>query len=759
MGAPGHELALERLRAAASGEGFDPNDASWVAPLEAAFADDLLTGHPNRAWKEWRRLFPDRRDIYDWLKNEWMDPKKDKEWRQAPPPRPSGATARRMAPAELEMMRLGVCEYCPPGPLGVYVNNSPVPKGGGAGRVAADGKVLKENEDIESFKGQTVKDLAAWLRPGGVLWKGGLTKMFWQFSARAAQRKLMQFWSAPGPGRTMRWCAMVMGWPGSCGHAQKIMLAISSFLREELGINMYSYMDEYLGQSSSIAMASLEAMMTKLVFQLLGLVHNFKKSSTADFGTKEEFIGIAIDTVPMTLQPSVARLTSIRECAHEISHRYRGRLPVSAVDWRSLVGKIRSCLRLHQQAGYKSIRMSSVLGQCTRRLGHRFPASSAVPYDAVRWCLKELDYWARPRPASEWRFANVAGGPTRSIADASCYGHAFQLIDPPIGLIHVGYFSGGGRESLFHDTMEAMAIEIGMDSFLLTKHAPHSTATHPSKHMHGCDNTPTVYAFNGNRTKSLQLAKTLSRLTKKTHLAKMSLELQYVNKAMMDGEFMVDLAGRQLSSQWDWGLHQELFNWVLGRLDLAQDRPRVDLFTTFNVRKSDRFVSRGGGPRALWQDAMTQSWSHEKNQLISSTDLLVIFPPPTLLTSVLQKIRDEALTSVLVIAPVFSKPWIEDLMSLMDQPGVFFPGGTQCLAPPGGLEIAGQQDHHNWSWFAGTLSARPEGCKDTETLSRSQQPLNTGRRETVEVVSTILGGSVGSLGYRAKQLETRSLLL
>ena len=198
---------------------------------------------------------------------------------------------------------------------------------------------------------------------------------------------------------------------------------------------------------------------------------------------------------------------------------------------------------------------------------------------------------------------------------------------------------------------------------------------------------------------------------------------------------------------------------MLGRLDLAQDQPRVDLFTTFNVRKSDRFVSRGGGPRALWQGAMTQSWSHEKNQLISSTDLLVIFPPPTLLPSVLQKIKDEALTSVLVIAPVFSKPWIEDLMSLMDQPGVFFPGGTQCLVPPEGLEIAGQQDHHNWSWFAGTLSARPEGCKDTETLSRSQQPLNTGRRETVEVVSTILGGSVGSLGYRAKQLETRSLLL
>ena len=105
-----------------------------------------------------------------------------------------------------------------------------------------------------------------------------------------------------------------------------------------------------------------------------------------------------------------------------------------------------------------------------------------------------------------------------------------------------------------------------------------------------------------------------------------------------------DSLSRQFVSNLEWSLDQDVFD----RLVAITFLPDIDLFASRLNAKLDQFVSWHPEPGALAVDAFSVSWSNQN---------FYAFPPFSLLTRVLGKIRNDV-ALVLLIAPTWStQPW------------------------------------------------------------------------------------------------------
>ena len=98
-----------------------------------------------------------------------------------------------------------------------------------------------------------------------------------------------------------------------------------------------------------------------------------------------------------------------------------------------------------------------------------------------------------------------------------------------------------------------------------------------------------------------------------------------------------DSLSREFASNLEWSLDQDVFN----RLAAITFFAMIDLFASRLNAKLDQFVSWHPEPGALAIDAFSISWSNQK---------FYAFPPFSLLTRVLAKIRNDV-ALVLLIAP------------------------------------------------------------------------------------------------------------
>lgn len=264
-----------------------------------------------------------------------------------------------------------------------------------------------------------------------------------------------------------------------------------------------------------------------------------------------------------------------------------------------------------------------------------------------------------------------------------------------------------------------------------------------------------AYAFNSNRTRSLQLAKILGGLTAWLHRHHRDVSMIWVCKQIMDGDFVVDQSSRLLSSTWDAALRRDLFLWVLQKLGL-DGVPVLDLFASRSATQSERYVCLQQDAEAVWRGALDRPWDLQ-NPLVQPDELLYAFPPPILLPKILTKVRQEGV-AVLVVAPVFNQPYMEEMVEMMVTQPLFFPGGTSVLVPPEGGEI-GQIRQQKWSWIAGIISCgSPTSLAQARQWSRHRLQ-DISQRAIEREVSMIVGGDVGQLGCSAKGWKARCVQL
>ena len=137
---------------------------------------------------------------------------------------------------------------------------------------------------------------------------------------------------------------------------------------------------------------------------------------------------------------------------------------------------------------------------------------------------------------------------------------------------------------------------------------------------------------------------------------------------------VADSLSREFSSNLEWSVDIDIFNQITNMTFV----PDIDLFASRLNAKTDCFVSWHPEPGAMAVDAFSISWANLK---------CYAFPPLSLLTQVLAKIRnDKAL--VLLIAPVWTtQNWYPLLLQLAVEQPILLPRKDNLLTLPHSQEL------------------------------------------------------------------------
>ena len=146
--------------------------------------------------------------------------------------------------------------------------------------------------------------------------------------------------------------------------------------------------------------------------------------------------------------------------------------------------------------------------------------------------------------------------------------------------------------------------------------------------------------------------------------------------------FRADFESRHHINSSDWRLHHQVFN-VLNQ----QFGPfSTDLFTSFQNTHLEHYFSWKPDPQAAAVDALSQPWSKLHPYA---------FPPFALIGRCLQKVREEKLDYLLLIAPVWpAQSWYPLLLEmLVEIPSVLPQQSDILLNPQGELHPLVVQNH------------------------------------------------------------------
>ena len=218
--------------------------------------------------------------------------------------------------------------------------------------------------------------------------------------------------------------------------------------------------------------------------------------------------------------------------------------------------------------------------------------------------------------------------------------------------------STGGRCSMKEaeqhiNCLELKAAILALKAFLRVgmQPPPQSLGHHPPRHiLLEMDNTTAVAYVNrrgGTQSPSLSL---------------LALELwsflltqgSWVTARHLPGVLNVeaDAASREFNTRTEWMLRQDVFQDIAHHFYV----PEIDLFASRLNHQLPLYVSRLPDPSALAVDAFQQDWSQWKS---------FIHPPVVLLPRILQKVRSDKATALLVAPDWPGQPWYAQIQLML----------------------------------------------------------------------------------------------
>lgn len=131
-----------------------------------------------------------------------------------------------------------------------------------------------------------------------------------------------------------------------------------------------------------------------------------------------------------------------------------------------------------------------------------------------------------------------------------------------------------------------------------------------------------------------------------------------------------DKKSRVFNDRTEWKLKSSIFQQIVGKWG----KPQVDLFASRLNFQIEKFCAWKPDPLASFIDALSLNWRY--------FDFAYIFPPFSLLSSCVQKIRMEG-TKAILIAPLWpTQPWFSRLMELLIDRPVIIPKIKNLLKIP-----------------------------------------------------------------------------
>ena len=547
-----------------------------------------------------------------------------------------------------------------------------------------DGKAMSENEDPPSFRCIRVQDLPDWMRPRIRLLRIDLVKCHWMFAASLTQMQLQRFWTPDGRDAILQTTSMgAKGsgcWEGGCFAGSWVPVF------QALGIDVIGCMDEGLRQEVDPVMAKVQEIFVITILEDVVLSCHLTDQLVEDDDCKTDmaaplvaakFVGCTVDPELGRPSSSPARLDRIREDARQLQrHMIDGTsAPTSLV--ASLLGRTRSCLRIHVQAGFRSLRLNHILVAHGRAFGvDRRELRRAVLPQALRCVSKEPRHWSGHHPVDEHVLVNNQV-PTQVtvIGDASEHGVSVgATLTSPAGL---------GPASLLLCQAFLLQFKFTKED-QITCHHNFKEAMVPVEALRAlhdwmCVEEGRPGAIKHKRTRSVEIARTMAPLMSDLNRWNWTAGSECLEKLLVDATIHHS-GSRAVSTIWDCGLPpwmvcSLLANQGLSTVDL------IDLFAEAGTAVSPRFVSRfprsatdsrpapGGQHQSGWmpQRARARRGRRRPTRTSRRGQCSGACPPPRFLLQVFARVEADCAESILVVMPLRSQRAVPAFERLLTQ--------------------------------------------------------------------------------------------
>jgi hypothetical protein len=542
------------------------------------------------------------------------------------------------------LLEKGAIERVPPlvRESGFYSRYFIVPKKDGGLRPILDLRHLNRSLRRFRFKMLTISIIVSQIQSEDWFVTIDLKDAYFHISILPSHRKFLRF--AFG-GEAYQYRVLPFGLALSPRTFTKCMDAALAPLRLE-GIRVLNYIDDWLilAQSRELAIRHRDVVLAHI--QSLGLRLNTKKSVLTP-AQRTTFLGVVWDSVTMQAQLSPARIESILTSVSRIKLGQA----VTVKHFQRVLGLM---------AAASSVIPSGLLHMRALQWWLRAKGFSprGNPFRLIRVtrrCLRSLSIWKKPWFLSQGPRLGASCHRISISTDASLTGW---------GAVMDGRFTGGlwqDQHSSWHiNCLEMLAVFRALRSFLPDLHGRHVLVR--------SDNMSVVsYLNHQGGLRSRPLCRLAHQILLWSQRRLSSLRAMYVPGDQNRG---ADMLSRQGLRPGEWRLHPEVVELICERFGPVE----VDLFASRETTHCPLWFSLTH-PAPLGLDAMVQTWPRLR---------LYAFPPIALLPAVLERVRQDGV-SLLLVAPFWpARVWFSDIILLLAGPPWQIPLRRDLLSQAGG---------------------------------------------------------------------------
>ena len=533
-------------------------------------------------------------------------------------------------------------EKAPPRGRGFLSTLFLVPKKDGGQRPVINLKSLNKFVHTEHFKMEGIHVLRDLLRAGDWMAKVDLKDAYFMLPIREEDRAFLRF---SFKDRTYQFKCLPFGLACAPWVFTKTLKPIAAQLRQ-LGVRMIVYIDDILILAESKELARDHAIGLVYLLENLGFAVSKAKCQLEPTQTIE-FLGFSVDSLTQELSLPSGKVKKIRT---ETRSLLEGR-QVSIRKLSQLLGKLQAATRAVPLAPLFFRKLQRALRRGLDQSGQDYSKQltlSTEEQEELQWWLDHLTAWNGKTIMTEKPSVVIE-------SDASTHGW---------GATCAGVRTGGPwspEESQWHiNCLEALAAFHAVKCFVRD--------TRSVTVLLRLDNISAVsYVNKLGGTVSLRLSGIVKDLWLWCMNRDITLTAEHLPGVM---NTVADEESRVMKDRSDWMLNPQIFHHIQVRWGPLE----VDLFASRLSTQLKRFFSWRPDPEAEALDAFNQDWTILRGRGYAN-------PPWNLVGRVLNKVRQQKVTLVL-IAPVWkSQPWYPALLEMMVDFPILLPQRKNTVNP------------------------------------------------------------------------------
>lgn len=553
------------------------------------------------------------------------------------------------------LLEKGAIEEVEPSSPGFYARLFVVPKANGSWRPVLDLSPLNRYLRRMPFRMSTPRSVRLALRPGDWTTSIDLKDAYFHVKMHRSSRKWMRFvWGD----RVYQFRALPFGLSLSPWVFTRVVLELVKALHAQ-GVRIVTYLDDWLIMNQTRQGCGKDTQRTLTLAHRMGFVTNLEKS---DLSPTQSFLflGMRFDTVQWSVAPAQQRIDILIASLTEL----RVSAVASARQLSSLLGRMESLADIVPLGRARKRPLQ-------RELAARFSPqvqdwSSLIPLGD--WFREATDQWLDRSWLGTGVPISSQSQPQEVFTDASHsgWGAHFQQF-------HASGLWTGEQTGWHINRLELQAVIQALEEFwpLLRQDQVRVVS----------DNTTVVaYINRQGGTQSHSLSMMVEGLLEKCMAVGVTLSARHLAGSSNILADVLSRSGQVLNTEWT------ISHSALERIWGVWDKPLIDLFATKFSKRLPMYVSPVPDPEAWAVDALSISWKGLQ---------AYAFPPTCLLSRVINKVREDC-PSLILVAPWWeSQVWFPDLLELAHGPPIDLrirPG--ELLQPRSGVP------HGNPSMFA-----------------------------------------------------------